>query len=130
MLEWKDQNKTADKSDNKTRRDRLKDSGYGRETWKTGSSNRNKTGYSKITQPTRLEPKNTPTASLLRSKTSPQNEWRWCEIKPYDGEAPALKIWRILSTSSLPLLPDSHWRLPRHRLHHCREIRPPYRIWH
>ena len=27
------------------------------------------------------------------------------DIKPSDGEAPALEIWRMLSTSSLTLLP-------------------------
>ena len=30
-------------------------------------------------------------------------------IKPSDGEAPALKIWGMQSTPSLPLLPDPLW---------------------
>ena len=28
---------------------------------------------------------------------------------PSDGEAPALKLWEILSTSSLPLFPGNIW---------------------
>ena len=31
------------------------------------------------------------------------------EIKPTDGENPALRIWRMWSTPLLPLLPGSLW---------------------
>ena len=37
------------------------------------------------------------------------NECLGYDIKPSDGEAPALKIWGMCSTPSLPLLPGPLW---------------------
>ena len=64
---------------------------------------------------------NSLTASLQRSKTTP-NECPRYDINQSDSEIPALEIWRILSTSSLPLLLGplllgvvvSHW-IPSNR---------------
>ena len=58
----------------------------------------------------RLEPQNTPTASLQRSKTSSINKCPRYDIKQSDGEAPVmLELWGINSTPSLPLLPGPLW---------------------
>ena len=37
------------------------------------------------------------------------NEYPRYDIKQYDGKAPALEIWEIWSTLSLPLLPGPLW---------------------
>ena len=55
-------------------------------------------------------PWNTPTASLPRSKTPPPlNKCPGYDTRPSDSEALVLKLWRMWSTSSLPLLPDRLW---------------------
>ena len=47
---------------------------------------------------------NTLTASLQRGK-NPFNKCPGYDVKPSDGEAPALEVWGVWSSSSLPLLP-------------------------
>ena len=44
------------------------------------------------------------TASLQKGKTLPDDECPGYDIKASDGEAPALEIWEIRYTPSLPLL--------------------------
>ena len=48
------------------------------------------------------------TVSLLRRKTPPY-ECPGYDIKQSDGEAPALEVWGMWSTLSLPLLPGPLW---------------------
>ena len=56
--------------------------------------------------PSRIEWPNTWTKSLH----TPNNELPGYHIKQSDGEAlEMLELWRILSTSSLPLLPGPLW---------------------
>ena len=47
--------------------------------------------------------------SLQRSKILPPNKCPGYDIKQSDGEAPALEIWGMWSTLSLPLLPGPLW---------------------
>ena len=58
-------------------------------------------------QPNRLEPWYTLAGSLPMGKTS--NESHGYDITPFDGEAQAVELWGIWSTSSFPLLPDPLW---------------------
>ena len=52
---------------------------------------------------------NTPTASLQRNETHP-NECLRYDTKQSDGEVPVrLELWRMMSIPLLPLLPDSLW---------------------
>ena len=52
---------------------------------------------------------NTPTASLQRGKTPP-NECPGYDTKQSDGEVPAvLELWWMRSTPSLPSLPGPLW---------------------
>ena len=39
----------------------------------------------------------------------PSHEYPQYDIKPPDCKAPALEIWGMWSTPSLPLLPGQHW---------------------
>ena len=50
-----------------------------------------------------------PTASLQKGKTLPFNECPGYDTKQSDGETPVLELWRMMSTPSLPLLPDPLW---------------------
>ena len=42
-------------------------------------------------------------------RQDPHNKCPGYDIKPSDGEAPALEIWGMWSTPLLPLLPGSLW---------------------
>ena len=46
---------------------------------------------------------------LCKSVRSLLNDGSGYETKWLDGEAPVLEIWKMWSTSSLPLLPDQPW---------------------
>ena len=46
---------------------------------------------------------------LCREKDLFTNEFPEYDMKPSDGEAPVLELWRIWSTSSLALLPGTPW---------------------
>ena len=64
---------------------------------------------SKQQLPSRLGLQNTPTASLQRGKTPP-NECPGYDTKQSDGEVPAMQELRgIRSAPSLPLLPGRLW---------------------
>ena len=53
--------------------------------------------------------KNTPTASMQRSKTPP-NECSGYDTKHYDGNVPVMQgLWGMQSAPSLPLLPGPLW---------------------
>ena len=59
--------------------------------------------------PSRLGLKNTPTASLLRSRT-PLNKCPGYDTKQSDSEVPVmLDLWRMRGTPSLPSLPGLLW---------------------
>ena len=67
------------------------------------------TAYKLIILPSRLRLKNTPTASLQRDKTTP-NECPVYDTKKSDGEVPAkLELWGMQSTPSLLSLPGPLW---------------------
>ena len=60
--------------------------------------------------PSWLGLKNTPTASLQRSKTHTPNECPGYDTKQSDGEVPAmLELWGMRRTPSLPSLPGPLW---------------------
>ena len=64
---------------------------------------------SKSILPSRLGQQNTPTGSLQRGKTPP-NECPGYDTKQSDGEVPAVpELWGMQSTPSLPLLPGPLW---------------------
>ena len=50
--------------------------------------------------------KNTPTASLQSSKTSPLRKSSGYVTQPSNSEAPVLELMGVLRASSLPLLPN------------------------
>ena len=59
--------------------------------------------------PSQLELQNTPTASLQKGKTPP-NECPAYDTKQSDGEAPVkLKFWGMRNSSLLPSLPGLLW---------------------
>ena len=56
----------------------------------------------------RLVLQNTPAAFLYKDK-NPLNECPGYHTKLFDVEAPALELWRMRSTPSLPLFPGPLW---------------------
>ena len=52
---------------------------------------------------------NISTAFLQRGKIAPHQVCPGYGIKKSDSKAPALYIWGILSTPTLPLLPNPRW---------------------